>query len=189
MRSSPRHLLAGLILAMALAGCQSGPSLDSMPPLETSATDDAAYRLGRGDRLAVIVFGAPDLSANELIVAADGTIALPLVGTVKATGLTLDQLSDAVKTALLAGYVHDPKVSMQILAYRPFYILGEVKTPGEYPYVPGMTVTTAAARAGGYTFRAYEGGCSVTRNGIKYRATDTSRILPDDVVNIPGRIL
>jgi polysaccharide export outer membrane protein len=175
-------------LAVALAGCQTGPSLDSLPPLEASTVADDGYRLGHGDHLALIVYGAQDLSANDLNVAADGTIALPLVGTVKVIGLTLEDLTEVVREKLMTGYLHDPKVSLQILVYRPFYILGEVKTPGEYPYVPGMTVTTAVARAGGFTFRAYEDGFSVIRNGTKYHAIDSSKLLPDDVVNVPARI-
>lgn len=176
------------LLCTAIAGCQSMGSLDRLPALESAAADDAAYRLGPGDHVALIVFGVSELSANDLNVAADGSIALALVGTVKATGLTLNELTEAVSDRLKNGYIHDPKVSMQIVSYRPFYILGEVKAPGEYPYIPGMTVTKAVARAGGFTFRAYEDEFSVTRNGIKYRSTDTSGLLPDDVLTVVGRI-
>ena len=188
MRRSLSRIVVGFLFAAALAGCQSEAGLDGLPPLQTSDLDATAYRVGAGDHLALIVYGAQDLSGTDLSIAADGTIALPLVGTVKASGLTVGQLTSAIKEKLMAGYLHDPKVSMQIVTYRPLYILGEVKTPGEYPYVPGMTVTTAVARAGGFTFRAYQDAFSVTRDGTKYRAIDTSKLLPDDVVNVPARI-
>jgi len=188
MRSFLSLFIVAPLVCVAVAGCQSVAGLDSAQPLESSAADGAAYRLGPGDHLALIVFGAPELSATDINVAADGTIALSLAGTLKATGLTLNELTDAVRDRLKEGFVHDPRVSMQILSYRPFYVLGEVKTPGEYPYIPGMTVTTAVARAGGFTFRAYEDEFGVTRNGVKYRATETSKLQPDDVVVVPARI-
>jgi len=188
MKTTLNLFVLAPLLCIALASCQSLAGLDSLPPLESVSTGDAGYRLGPGDHVALIVFGVSELSAPDLNVAADGTIALSLVGTVKAAGLTLNELSEAVRDRLKNGYIHDPKVSMQIVSYRPFYVLGEVKTPGEYPYIPGMTVTKAVARAGGFTFRAYENAFSVTRNGIQYRSTPTSILSPDDVLIVAARI-
>jgi polysaccharide export outer membrane protein len=188
MRSFFYRFVGIALICTAVTGCQSVSGLGSLPPLESAAAPDGGYRLGAGDHVSLVVFGAQELSATDLSVAADGTIALPLAGPVKAEGRSLTELTEAVRAKLLDGYVHDPKVSMQVLSYRPFYILGEVKTPGEYPYIPGMTATTAVARAGGFTFRAYEDAFSVTRNGAKYRATDMSKLQPDDVMVVPARV-
>jgi polysaccharide export outer membrane protein len=179
------RFIAALGIVATLTGCQS--DLTAMPPLGSAVLDDASYKIGPGDKLSLVVFGAKDLSADQLTVAAEGTIAVPLVGDVKASGLTIGELTGAVRQRLMSGYVKDPKVTLQILSYRPFFILGEVKTPGEYPFVPGMTVTNAAALAGGFTPRAYQQAVSVTRGGSSFRATVTSKLLPDDVVKINER--
>jgi len=178
------RFFAAFVLVAALAGCQS--NLKNLPPVEPTALDDASYRLRPGDKLSLVVFGVKDLS-GELQIAAEGTIALPLVDNVKAAGLTVTELTDAVREKLMAGYLRDPKVTIQIVNYRPFYILGEVKTPGGYPFVPGMTVTNAVALAGGYTPRAYKDLYQVTRGGASFRADDTTKLLPDDVVSVSER--
>lgn len=186
MRGVGFRIFLMLALAVATAACHSDTA--GLPPLGTAVLDDASYKLGPGDRLSLIVFGVKDLS-GEVDVAAEGTIALPLVDNVKAAGLTVNELTEAVRRKLMDGYVRDPKVTLQIVKYRPFFILGEVKTPGGYPYLPGMTVTKAVVLAGGYTPRAYHEVVVVTRGGAKFQADEGSKLLPDDVVTVAERYL
>jgi len=114
---------------------------------------DEGYVLGAGDKLRLIVFGEEALS-GEFVVSGAGLVSLPLVGEVQAAGSTLTGFRAAVVAALTQGYLKDPRVSVEVLTYRPFYILGEVARPGEYPYTNGLTVLNAIATAGGYTYRA-----------------------------------
>jgi polysaccharide export outer membrane protein len=116
-------------------------------------------------------------------------LAMPLVGPIVAKGLTLEQFQKQLVTKLNANAVRSPNVTLQISEYRPFFILGEVKNPGSYPYVPDMTVLTAVAIAGGFTFRASEDEVSVTRRTPagamrEARAMRSARILPGDTVYV-----
>ena len=113
----------------------------------------ADYRLDAGDKLRIIVFGEENLT-REFTVSGAGDIAFPLIGQVPAAGRTVADLQAAIRAKLADGYLRDPRVSAEVLNYRPFFILGEVKLAGQYPYVSGMTVETAIAIAGGYTERA-----------------------------------
>ena len=121
------------------------------------------YSLGAGDQVRIIIFGEDNLT-GEFRVNDSGNIALPLVGSVHAAGLTSGGLETAVGAALRrANLVRNPSVAVEVIAYRPIYVLGEVNKPGQYPYQPGMTVVTAVAVAGGFTYRAVEGYASVVR--------------------------
>ncbi|MEJ0062053.1 MAG: polysaccharide biosynthesis/export family protein [Alphaproteobacteria bacterium] len=110
----------------------------------------AAYKLGSGDKLRITVFGEPDLS-GEFEVDSIGKISMPLVGQVNVANMTVTQTTATLVQILSAGYLRDPKVNIDVLNYRPFFILGEVLKPGSYPYVNGMTIVNAVAMAGGYT--------------------------------------
>jgi len=169
---------------LMLAGCAS-PS-HRLPAL-ASEQGSTVYLLGAGDALRITVFGEPDLSGSFKI-ADNGTLVMPLVGQVVAHGLSVPELQKRLVTQLNVKAVKSPDVTIQIEEYRPFFILGEVKNPGSYPYVPDMTVLTAVAIAGGFTFRASEDEVSVTRrrNGAasEARASRASRILPGDVVYV-----
>ncbi len=184
MRIFAFRMFMVLFLVSGLTACGSGVS--SLPQLPTAVLDNSSYKLGPGDKLSLIVFGVKDLS-GEVQVAAEGTVAVPLVDNVKAAGLTVDELAEAIRQKLMNGFVRDPKVTLQLVSYRPFFILGEVRSPGQYAFIPGMTVTNAVVLAGGYTPRAYKDGFSVTRGGTNYRADETSKILPDDVINVSER--
>ena len=111
------------------------------------------YRLNSGDKLKIQVYGEENLS-GEQVIGPDGSITLPLVGRVPAKGRTVADITEEVRTKLADGFVQNPSVAITIAAYRPFYILGEVNTPGQYEYAQGMTLLAAVARAGGYTYRA-----------------------------------
>ena len=115
--------------------------------------EDGPYTLDSGDKLRIVVFGQDALS-NNYTVDAQGAVSLPLVGAIEARGLTTAQLGSAIAGRLKSGYVRDPSVAVEIDTYRPFFVLGEVTFPGQYPYVPNMTVENAIAIAGGFTPRA-----------------------------------
>ncbi len=148
------------------------------------------YRLGPGDLLRVVVFGHEDLS-GEFEVKGSGHVSLPLIREVKAAGLTVREFEQAVIDALKPDFLINPRVSVDVLNYRPFYILGEVKRPGSYPYVNGMTVVNAIALAGGYTYRAKENEVLITRvgdPGNKQEPADHQTVvLPGDVIEVPER--
>ncbi len=121
------------------------------------------YTLDAGDKLRVIVFGQDGIS-NTYIVDAGGNVTLPLIGSVPARGTTTQQLALAITERLKRGFVREPHVSVEVEQARPFFILGEVTTPGQYPYVPNMTAETAVAIAGGFAPRANKSTVQVTRN-------------------------
>ncbi len=124
---------------------------------------EAPYTLDSGDRLRISVFGQDGLT-NSYAVDAAGYITMPLIGPVPARGLTPEQLSQSVSGRLRQGYIREPHVALEIEAYRPFFILGEVTTPGQYPYVANMTVETAIAIAGGFAPRAEKSKVALTRS-------------------------
>ena len=126
------------------------------------AANEPPYTLDSGDKLRVVVFGQDGIS-NSYIVDAGGKVNLPLVGAVNARGLTNQQLAAAITAQLKQGFVRDPHVSVEVETYRPFFILGEVTTPGQYPYVANMTAETAVAIAGGFAPRAYKKTVELTR--------------------------
>lgn len=133
-------------------------------PIWAASSERADYRLGTGDKVRVIVYGEDDLG-GEFQVDATGQVRLPLIGQVKAGGLTARTVEMNISTALAAGYVNNPRVSVEVTAYRPLYIVGEVRKPGEYPFANGMSAASAIALAGGFTPRAQESVVYIRRDG------------------------
>jgi protein involved in polysaccharide export with SLBB domain len=177
-------LIALTVLCVsALSGCSSGGGL---PPLPATSPTESSYQLGSGDKLHVNVFGAEDLT-GDFTVSDTGTLSFPLIGDVKAVGLTPEQLSKALHDRLADGFMRDPKVSVQVNTYRPFYIFGEVTRPGEYPYSAGMSVLNAVALGGGYSYRANQNYVVVRRDNRDYSATGLSHILAGDIIRVPER--
>jgi polysaccharide export outer membrane protein len=163
----------------------------SVAPAPLPAADaGSVYLLDSGDRLRVVVFGQDGLS-NSYIVDAAGDITMPLIGAVPARGASAPELARVVGSRLRNGFVREPHVAIEIESYRPFFILGEVTYPGQYPYVPNMTVETAVAIAGGFTPRAYRWDVKVARNqgGQAYRMAVplTYALRPGDTVAIDER--
>ena len=148
------------------------------------------YRLGPGDKVKVTVFGEEDLS-GEYELGALGVVSMPLIGSVKGAGRTEKELGDAIAEKLLEGFLKNPRVAVEVLNYRPFYILGEVKEPGSYPYVNGMSIINAVAMGGGFTYRANEKKIFITRsndpNQGKEKADFRTRVLPGDVIKVEER--
>jgi polysaccharide biosynthesis/export protein len=176
-----RVLLPCLIGLAALVGCRA-----KLPPLPPSDTSD--YKLGPGDKIRVITFGGQDLT-GEFRVNDSGEIAVPLIGTVHAAGLTPKQLEQRLAADLSRSHLFkNPSVSVEVVAYRPIFVLGEVSKPGQYPYQPGMTVLTAVADAGGFTYRAVDDSFSIVRtmNGraIEGGANRQTFVQPGDVITV-----
>jgi polysaccharide export outer membrane protein len=149
------------------------------------------YRLGPGDEIRILVFGQQDLSGTFQI-AANGAIAFPLLGDIQAASLSAAEVSQRLADRLKQGVVKQPSVSVEIVRYRPFYILGEVRNPGSYPFTPGMTVLKAVATAGGFSYRANPKKALITRsNEPAERSYDLSGavvVAPGDTVRIPDKL-
>lgn len=143
-----------------------GPYLES-PYVEARASASAQppYTLDAGDKLRVVVFGQEGISGTYTV-DAGGNISMPLIGTVPARGVGTQHLARTITQRLKQGYVREPHVTVTIETYRPFFILGEVTTPGQYPYVPNMTVETAIAVAGGFAPRAQKKTVKLSRTAI-----------------------
>jgi polysaccharide export outer membrane protein len=179
---------------MALFGSAIGipQGVEAYQPSQQVATPEGmeAYTLGAGDKLKINVFNLGEIS-GEYTIGPAGSVAFPLIGDIKAAGLTTVALSDSIRTKLSEGYVKDPNVTIEVLAYRPYYILGEVNHPGEFPYVADITVEQAIAAAGGYTYRASKHSAFLRRSGGRVRAVkfgqDPIYVMPGDTIRIGER--
>lgn len=186
-----------LLIGMAAPGVAGAAPPGSPPssrssasPSASPATQAAGYRLGPGDKLRVAVFGV-DALGGEVVVPGSGRVPLPLIGEMQAAGLTADQLRTNIETALSDGFVKNPRVSVEVLNYRPFYILGEVNKPGEYPYTSGLTVLNAVARAEGFTYRAktrvFKRRSTGDRDEHAEKLTAGAPVQPGDTIRIEER--
>ena len=188
---SRRLAIAGLVAVpvVGLAGC-GGPSsgLPRVPDVDTNI-----YTLGPGDQIRIITFGEQQLT-GEFRVDAAGDIALPLVGSVHAGGLTAKQLESAVAQTLTRSRLYkNPSVSVEVVNYRPIFLLGEVSRPGQYPYQPAMTVVTAVAVGGGFTYRAVTDRFSIVRTNDRQATTEgvagrATFVQPGDVITVFERV-
>jgi polysaccharide export outer membrane protein len=174
--------------ALALSGCMRRnapvavapqPTLDTIAyagpaavPVAYAAPYDAPYHLDAGDRLRIVVYGQEGLT-NTYSISAGGTITMPLIGPVPARGRTPQGLAADITARLRNGFIREPSVAVEIESYRPFFILGEVQAPGQYPYVPNMTAESAVAIAGGFSPRARKDRVTITHTD----ASGTSRIV------------
>jgi polysaccharide export outer membrane protein len=151
---------------------------------------DPAYRLDAGDRLRIVVYGQEGLT-NSYSVDAAGVVTLPLIGSVPARGCTPAELAAAITSRLQNGFIREPYVAVEIEAYRPFFILGEVAAPGQYPYVPNMTAEAAVAIAGGFTPRAKRNVVFITRTNhigqTRIVASPNAPLSPGDTVTVGER--
>ncbi len=189
---------AGLALFLAIAGtsaglptaalAQSHASTQSQQSAPVSSTEE--YVLGPNDRVRLKVYGETDIT-GEYEVDNNGFVSIPLAGHIRAGGLTTRQLERAISSALSKGIVRDPRVNVEVASYRNFYILGEVKKGGEYPYRLGLTVMDAVATAGGFTYRANENKAYLRRSGSSteeaYSLDASVPIYPGDNIRIPER--
>lgn len=148
------------------------------------------YQLGPGDKVRATIYNEPQL-AGEYSVGADGEISLPLIGNVVVSGKTPIEAAQAMQAAFANGYLRDPRVSLEVVAYRPFFVLGEVTQAGQYPYQSGMTALNAIATAKGFTPRAKKKTVMIRRFGeqaeIEYVLNPALRIWPGDTIRLEER--
>jgi protein involved in polysaccharide export with SLBB domain len=177
----------GVVIALMLA-----------PALASAAEPDAVavvraipeYHLGSGDKIRVITFGEEALT-GEFSIGGSGMVSLPLIGEVRAAGLSVSEFQGQVEAKLKEGYLKEPRVSVEVLNYRPFYILGEVEKPGTYPYTNGLTVLNAVATAEGFTYRANTKRVFIKRAGDggeqEFPLTSSILVAPGDTIRIGER--
>jgi len=189
LRPGPvRPVVAQPIVAEPLAQPQMAPQPVAEPI--ALAPEETGYALDSGDKLRVVVFGQDGLSASYSV-DTSGNITMPLIGAVQARGHTPAQLQAAIAAKLRQGYVREPHVAVEVETYRPFFILGEVTLPGQYPYVANMTVETAVAIAGGYTPRAQKYRIEISRQlgGLTERRVVSPNypVRPGDTIQVAER--
>lgn len=183
----PQLAAASLVAMLSLSGCAT------YKPVGDAFYEELKkpYTLDSGDRMRITVFGQTDLT-NTYSVEKSGYIAFPLVGSVLARGRTPKQVEATIAAKLRSGFLRDPDVSAEIDRYRPFFVMGEVGTAGQYTYVPGMTVQNAVAIAGGFSPRAEQANSDVTRqvngNIMTGRVAISDPILPGDTIYIRERL-
>lgn len=178
-----RTACAALVAALGLVCLLVG--LTGILSTELRAEEPVA--LSPGDRVRVTVFGETDLS-GEFELGGAGSFAMPLVGAIDARRLDARQLESRIAERLRDGFLRDPKVSVEILSLQPVYVLGEVNQPGSYPYRAGLSILTAAAMAGGFTYRADEDDIEVTRGGGRPRSLPPhAAVRPGDVIRVGER--
>ena len=190
------RLIGGAVLVAAFRGlsaCQSAPAPTRDGSDAAQAINERVvgeYQLGAGDQLRVTVFGEAELS-GEYVLDGTGVVSMPLIGDVTALNLTVREFQRALEQRFADGYLRNPRVSAEVLNYRPFYILGEVRQPGEYPYTNGLTVLNAIATAGGFTYRANDNVVMIKRaddsQEYRVRLEPTTKILPGDTIRIVER--
>ena len=192
-----------LVAFLALAACDS----DSTPIVQapdgatsqlasTNAPGGAAavpgYKLGPNDRVRIIVFGQPTLT-GEYSLDGNGVLAFPLIGNLPAQGVTTAELQKMIAAKLSPDYLINPSVSAEVVTRRPFYVIGEVHKPGNYPYVTDMTALNAVAMAGGFTYRARKNDFYIKRldqNGkmVRIQATGGTVLQPGDTLEVRERL-
>ena len=173
------------VAATAAARAQDATATPASAFAPASADDN--YKIGTGDKLHIIVYGEDDLSGT-FDVDGDGFVSAPLIGQVKVAGLSPHDAEQMLMAKYADGYLKEPRINVAVAQYRPFYVLGEVNRPGQYPYENGMTVSNAVADAGGYTQKAVESGFYVRRNGetkeVYVEDGGNTKIYPGDIVRI-----
>jgi len=185
-----KALVAVLVVAatMALGGCDSSKMGAADPSILSVAP--SSPRLQGGDKIRVTVFGEDKLS-GEYDIDPGGDVSLPLAGTVHAGGLTKPELERVLAQKFRTEYLRNPKVTVDVSSFRPFYVLGEVQKPGEYPYKGGLNVLSAIAIAGGQTYRANNDSVMIQRAGERdiksYPLSISVPVYPGDLVRVPER--
>jgi protein involved in polysaccharide export with SLBB domain len=186
MRAFSKLLILWAMLFVG--GCASGGDIEA--PSTTIGQGIPVYQLAPDDKLKIAVYGEEQLT-GEFLVGSDGNISFPLIGMISVAGLTLAELQAGMTAELSASYLNNPRVSVEILEYRPVYVLGEVNKAGQFPYKVGMTVNAAVATAGGYTYRANQKIVAVQHyndpSEKRYKLTSDVLVRPGDTIRILER--
>lgn len=157
---------------------------------DISVVEPGPYVLGAGDQLRIQVFGTSDLS-GPFTVGPQGDISYPLLGNIQVEGKTVEEFKMALVDGLQPDYVRNPRVTVEVLNYRPFYLLGEVQDPGTFEFVSGLEIVSAVALAGGFTYRADTKRVFIKHDGENdeklYRLTSSTPVRPGDTIRIPER--
>ncbi len=188
-------MMKALLLALSLAvmlplagGCAGGGAVET--PSATIGQGIPVYQLAPDDKLKIAVYGEEKLT-GEYLVGSDGNISFPLIGMVRVAGLTLAELQTGIASELGSTYLNNPRVSVDIVEYRPVYVLGEVNKAGQFPYKVGMTINAAVATAGGFTYRANQKIVAVQHykepEEKRYRLTSDVLVRPGDTIRILER--
>jgi polysaccharide export outer membrane protein len=187
------HVFLGVLLCWLLAACESVPIVSPQAGTADSAISERVateYTLGPSDKMRVTVFNEPELS-GEFVVDGQGYVSMPLIGEIDVDGLTVRQFQRLAEEKFAAGFLREPRVSAEVTNYRPYYILGEIARPGEYPYTNGLTVMNAIATAEGFTYRANRK--IVMIKGVdddqEYRIElkPTTKVQPGDTIRVVER--
>jgi protein involved in polysaccharide export with SLBB domain len=186
-RPHSRWLL--LPLGFAVAGCTSIAQVSGIDQQQILA-ESISPRLQAGEKIRVNVYGESSLS-GDFQIDPSGFVSLPLAGNIKAAGLTQNELAQALATSLRSQYLKNPKVTVSVAEFRPFYIIGEIEKPGSYPYTSGLNVLSAIAIAGGTTYRASRSSILIQHPGEaslrEYTVDASVPILPGDIIKVPQR--
>ncbi|WP_336973149.1 polysaccharide biosynthesis/export family protein [Sphingobium aromaticiconvertens] len=186
-----KWLLAAL-LGLLVAACAPNAALmsETGPRYTAEQSGPEDYKLGSGDKVRLTVFNEATLS-GEFSVSSTGALSFPLIGDVAANNRTIQEITQETQKRLADGYLRDPKVNIEVVTYRPFFILGEVKSPGQYPYSTSMTVLNAIATAQGFSPRAERKVAYIRRAGAaqeeSFRLTPDLRVSPGDTIRIGER--
>jgi polysaccharide export outer membrane protein len=179
--------------ALAAVSLLTACAVDRAVPISSAEIGRGieTYRLGPGDKLRISVYNEPAMT-GEYAISTTGAVDFPLIGQVTAGGRSIVELGDAIAAKLTNGFVNDPHVSVEVLAYRPYFVLGEVIRAGEYPFSGDLTIEQAVAAAGGYTFRANQTKVYLRRRGEDVEHSVNLRgkrvtVLPGDTIRVGER--
>lgn len=180
-------MFVAAIAPVLLAGCATQ---GAFPTAAAEAPAVQAHRLSPGETIRITTYGEESMS-GDFSIGTDGVLAFPLIGGIKAAGLTPERLAEGLQARLAQGYLLNPRVSVEVKSFKPVYVLGEVNKPGEYIYVPGMTLLAAIAKAEGFTYRAQQKRVFVRRAGESEEREVTvnsqTQIGPGDTLRVAER--
>lgn len=180
------NLLLGGLVAVAVAACDSSSGPSAPAPDRLSGVGGLEYKLGVGDKVKVVVLGQSDLG-GDLEVDAGGKVVVALIGEVMAAGRTVGEVQDEIRGKFGQGILREPRVTVQVVGYRPVTVMGQVRQPGRYPFSFGMDVRSAVAMAGGYERRGSADSAIIFRSGQKLEGKAESPLLPGDTIEIPRK--
>jgi len=179
------------ILLLVVASSLVAQEIAETPAIPSLGANEAAYRLAPSDRVRINVFNHEELS-GDYQVDSEGRFLMPLIGVIEAEGLNSAELESLLIGKLKPDYLVNPRIFIQLITYRPYYLIGEVSGRGAFPYVAGMTYLTAIANAGGYTYRAKQDWVFVIRGDdpdqVELKLSVEEKVQPGDIIRIAERI-